>query len=360
MRVVTLCAVQALLLTAAAAAMDPTPTDRADPVPPKPAPAVAATRPAPVQPEVGGDTMATAIPIRGPFFTDSGNTCGFHDDYDAVCPYRLPGAPDVVYSFTPPGDTVISVDLCASLYDTKLYIFADSPGNVVACSDDACGTGLPGAWQSRLDAVVLDAGRTYYLVVDGYSPFDCGTYYLNVTERKCVVFCPAGALIESEPRCADQYDDVFNGGCNSDPPVFTTLPCSNFIETVCGEYGGFLYNGMSYRDTDWYEITVRSGHEQTITWSAVGLLDTIVGIIDGRAGCPVNAFHDYATGPCAAPPSVTATLPSGRWWLFVAPNGFGPGIGSCHSPYTATLTGYACGPTAVDAGTWGRIKGAWR
>ena len=36
----------------------------------------------------------------------NGTTNGYADDYDEVCPYDSPGAPDVVYSYTPSEDLV--------------------------------------------------------------------------------------------------------------------------------------------------------------------------------------------------------------------------------------------------------------
>ena len=55
---------------------------------------------------------------------------------------------------------------------------------------------------------------------------------------------------------ATTTSDQYNGGCNSQPPVFTQIPCDDEGGgvTICAEYGGFLYFGLSYRDTDWYQI----------------------------------------------------------------------------------------------------------
>jgi len=39
------------------------------------------------------------------------------------------GAPDVVYSFTPPADMAVDISTCGSLYDTKVYVFED-PDNL--------------------------------------------------------------------------------------------------------------------------------------------------------------------------------------------------------------------------------------
>ena len=55
---------------------------------------------------ISGDTAATAIAIPGLPFTVQGNTSSFNDDHDENCPFVAPGAPDVVYSFTPAASSV--------------------------------------------------------------------------------------------------------------------------------------------------------------------------------------------------------------------------------------------------------------
>jgi hypothetical protein len=47
--------------------------------------------------------MADALPIAALPFDDSGNTCGFADDYLAECPYPGSTAPDLVYRYVPAG-----------------------------------------------------------------------------------------------------------------------------------------------------------------------------------------------------------------------------------------------------------------
>lgn len=125
-------------------------------------------------PRQGGDTVADAVPIVTLPFSDVGTTCGYTNDYDAVCPYSGSTAPDVVYEFVTDGGTY-DITLCnGSDYDTKLYIF-DEFMNEVACNDDEC----PG-YVSELMAQTLDAGL-YYIIVDGYSS-GCGNYVIDIAE----------------------------------------------------------------------------------------------------------------------------------------------------------------------------------
>src|SRR5438309_406972 len=64
---------------------------------------------APKQVLTGGDDIAHAVVIPSLPYTDSGNTCGFNDDYAFTCPGDPNGspAPDVVYSFTPASNVCV-------------------------------------------------------------------------------------------------------------------------------------------------------------------------------------------------------------------------------------------------------------
>ncbi|MFC1573186.1 hypothetical protein ACFL6M_06260 [Candidatus Eisenbacteria bacterium] len=128
----------------------------------------------------GGETIGDAVPITDWFTAYSGSTCGHADDHDEVCPYSGSIAPDVVYTFTAPGAGGLQIDLCASQYDTKAYLYDFAAGygfgNPVACNDDG-GCGITG-YQSLIDAAPIGIGHTYHLVIDGYGD-DCGDYVLN-------------------------------------------------------------------------------------------------------------------------------------------------------------------------------------
>ncbi|MCH8880871.1 MAG: hypothetical protein IID34_13450 [Planctomycetes bacterium] len=132
----------------------------------------------------GGEDCSTATAIPELPFTGNGNTCDAVDDYDEICPFNLPGAPDEVYSYTPTADQeCIDLNLCASDYDTKLYIYENECGaNPIACNDDTAGCGT---FASELLGVVLTGGNTYYIVIDGFASSDCGDYVLEVTGGTC-------------------------------------------------------------------------------------------------------------------------------------------------------------------------------
>jgi hypothetical protein len=328
----------------------------------KAAAVVVAPQPDPIYANTGGDTFATATVIGGIPYGDTGNTTGFVDNYNSCigcfdCPYSATGGRDVVYRYTPAADIVVNVDLCSdnTSYDTKTYICDGVVTNVVGCSDDECGVTPPVGWKSLIHCAQLYAGHTYYIVVDAYSSTDYGNYVLSIAECvPCVVNCPPGAVAEGEPTCHDNYYDSYNGGCNSVPPAFTNLLCN---ATVCGTYGVYDFSGLTYRDTDWYQINVIN--PSVITWCATGEYPILVGVIDGHFGCPVSAFYDYNLGDQCTPICVTDNLSPGTWWLFVSTPGWDTAW-VCGGDYVATLSGLECPPVAVEPTNWGTIKNLYR
>ena len=125
----------------------------------------------------GGDDMGTATVITE-LTQLVGTTAGYFDDYDEQCAATSTSA-DVVYAFTPAEDMAVDMTTCYSSYDTKLYVYENAPANLAstvtggpasACSDD---TNWPGAddctaWTSYLKGVMMNAGNTYYIVIDGW------------------------------------------------------------------------------------------------------------------------------------------------------------------------------------------------
>jgi len=205
----------------------------------------------------GGDTCATATVIGALPYSDIGTTIGYANDYDAVCPYTGSTAPDVAYVFEPAEDLLVDLTLCIDIsdYDTKLYVFADQciTGTHVACNDDSCHSPYYSSnYQSQILDVVMYAGTTYYIIVDGYSAYS-GNYQLDVTGE------PFGGGPEND-NCQDAipvtvvpgtpvtvYGD--NTGCTVDcsalgggPEVWyvvTTYETMNLSVAYCGTSPAF-------------------------------------------------------------------------------------------------------------------------
>ncbi|MEW6051124.1 MAG: GEVED domain-containing protein [Candidatus Zixiibacteriota bacterium] len=274
----------------------------------------------------GGDVIATATVIPGIPYTDAGTTSGYTNDYNEVCPYSGGTAPDVVYSFTPAANVTVDIDLCASGYDTKVYLYAGAytPGAPYACNDDAC----PG-YRSFIDDLNLVGGTTYYIVVDGYgSAF--GNYVLTITPvSACVVTCPPGGIAEGEP-CVTDGADVTNGGCNSSPEVYSTINCG---DTICGT----AWASNDFRDTDWYLKSFTN--DTTVIWKAVANFPVLLYIVDLTGGCGSATGIISATGNPCDTVTVSADLPGGTYAFFVAPRYFDATYICANGPwnYTAWL-----------------------
>jgi len=178
----------------------------------------------------------------------------------------------------------------------------------------------------------------------------------------CLVPCPEGASQEGEPECGDWYEDVTNGGCISEPPVFTTI--SEAGEVFCGKGGNYQgavpcevdqdcvdlglpegtvclpegrCEGYYYpsRDTDWYELTLTAPKQ--ITWSVNAEFDTQIFVMDAGAGdCSDYEILFDADGLECTDVAITTTLEIGTYYLFVSTLEF-EGF-PCDADYVATLT----------------------
>jgi hypothetical protein len=302
---------------------------------------------------VTGDTVADPFIIGALPFTTTGNTCSFVNDYDYACPYTGSTSADVVYKFVATANMGLSIDLCGSVYDTKVYVY-DSSMTVIACNDDYC------SFQSHIANVPFVAGNTYYIVVDGYGG-SCGAYVLSVGDccPPCVIECPPDAMLEGEPTCYDGYDDVYNGGCNTTPfPVFQIIePGGCTSTTICGTTGVFALDTLTYRDTDWFQLDVIT--PTYICLSGDAEVPCYFFIIDGRGGCSSSTIVAYGVaGPCAPVADICYTCDPGTWWMWAGPNAWDTNF-ACGSTYVMTIGGWGA-PSPAESTTWGRVKGLFR
>ncbi len=265
----------------------------------------------------GGEDISSAVPIQGGLpYNDAGNTCSNADDYDEACPYTGSTSPDVVYSYTPATDVVVDIDLFGSAYDTKVYVYenAATPGSPYACNDD-----FYFDFVSKIEGLFLSAGNTYYIIVDGYGT-DCGDYTLTITEFvPCVVECLPCATDEGEPDILDDEEDIVNGGCNSNPTVFSPITLG---EVYCGRGNIYNYFGSTYRDTDWYEIVLTQTTD--LYWTVVAEFPIYVVILNGS--CPLGSDIVSGTGNGCEEVQVHANLPAGTYYLFVGSTDFTVGV----------------------------------
>jgi hypothetical protein len=156
-------------------------------------------------------------------------------------------------------------------------------------------------------------------------------------------------LIEGEPTCYEGYVDVYNGGCNSEPPVFQNVTVNT---TICGEAGTFVLD-TSTRDTDWYEFTLTQLTE--LEFCLCPGFEATFALGNGQAGCDFPEIIEILTVPYLEEVCFTRQLTPGTYWLFVATVNF-DGT-PCGVEYVATVTETA---TPVDAISWGTIKALYR
>jgi len=285
----------------------------------------------------GGDSIGDAFVIGSFPYTVNGTTTGYSDNYDEACPEAGTGAPDVVYSYTPAEDAIVTMALCNSLYDTKMYVYENTytPGAALACNDDACGSD---GYKSQISGLGLIAGNTYYIVIDGWGS-DAGDYVFDLFEYvDCVVECPPDAIAEGEDCPGDEYVDTFNGGCNADVPVFSSVSCG---DVVCGTASNFVFEDADRRDTDWYEIVI--DEPKVVSFAVTAEFPVVMGLLEqyeaGVPGCDNNTGYisPYGLGDPCVEASIELTLIPGTYYFFVSINGF---------------TGYPCGTSNDYVASW--------
>ena len=286
------------------------------------------------------DPIAVTLGAGDLPYVTSDTTCGRYDDYADTCLGYYDGGEDIIYELT------LTEALC-------LQISVDGALTWVGVGiDDACPPGDPCiafATDSAGDPsmeVDLAAG-TYYVMIDTWPSPTCTDFTLTIDAcaGPCEVPCPGGATPEGEPICEDEYDDTFNGGCNSVPPVFSDITCN---ETVCGQAGTFMFAGGSYRDTDWYRLELTTAMD--ITWTAKAEFPVLIFLIDaGSENCVDYVLLDNITGNPCDEISLSAAVGSGVYWLFIAPSVFtGVPCDGIGSNYVASLICEEPPPCPID------------
>jgi hypothetical protein len=238
----------------------------------------------------GGDNVGNATAISALPYSNTGTTIGYANDYDSdlfAC-FATSTSPDVVYSFTPSSSVIADVSLCTnSAYDTKVFIFENAAGNVVACHDDDCSTpSYPSAYVSQIPSFNFLAGNTYYIVIDGYGG-DAGTYTIDVT--------PVGA-------CVPDFIVTAPGSWSG-----TTTGAGDDCGLRIGE--DHIYQVNIPYEADW-EFSFCGG---PVSWDAVMYL--------GSACCvgDLGYSDDECTGANETMPVIAAHLTAGSYFVDFEP-----------------------------------------
>jgi hypothetical protein len=304
---------------------------------------------------VNGDTIADAMIIPALPYNDTGTTAGFTDDYDEVCPYIGSTAPDVVYAYAATSTEAVDIDLCGSSYDTKLYVY-DASLNLIACNDDFYPSEPCGVYVSKLENVTLNAGTTYYIIIDGYGSAS-GAYIIDIAGvAPCAITCPFGSYHEGEPDLVDDYVDNYNGGCNSPGSPFQYIDAGWSGVTFCGVSGWYTIGGGNSRDTDWFIATAGSSGAVEITADAE--YATYIFELGPRDCASVGVIQNVIVGPCAEGYMTIPAAPMEPVWFWVGPTVFAPPVGG-DSTYDYVLW-LAGGMVVTESTTWSTMKALYR
>lgn len=312
----------------------------------------------------GGEDVSLAIPITDLPFSDTGMTCDNTDDYDEVCNYAGSVAPDVVYSYSPSVEMVVTMDLCHASYDTKIYVY-DSSYGVMGCNDDFYDGDTPECFNySSYLSIRLPAGDTYYIVVDGYGN-DCGEYVLDVTGMPYrPLDCDPNAQAEDEPPLGTEYVDAFNGGCNSSPEVFHTL---NWIDEdsgcmhMSGISGWYSAGNVDSRDTDWFEI-VAASDAITVTLEVENWMTlTRCMMTTPNPSCGDYDYSFQSSQVTSLDPTswTVPTTPGATYWIFVSPAEFIAGY-TGEFGYCLEVCGNTYDIVPTETSSWSAVKSIYR
>lgn len=191
--------------------------------------------------------------------TQSGNTTG------ATIHCGSSDSGDHTYQFTTTEITDITLDLCASSYDTEVHIFNLTAGNCdgvgLASNDDNCGV------QSSLTVSCAAAG-TYVVIVEGSGGAE-GAYTLDITVDNCG--CPTPPSNDT-PCTAQQL--AMDTTCNTVVGDNTLATDSGEGNPGCAAYGG--------EDVWYYTIIPASGEVTFQTYGQTGgITDTGIATYTG-------------------------------------------------------------------------------
>jgi len=259
----------------------------------------------------GGENIATAIPIAAIPFNDFGFTCDNLDDYDAACP-DASTSPDVVYIYTPAANQIVDINLCGSGYDTKLFVFENSPDVVIDCNEDQYfPLDFCGAYVSAIFNLSLTGGNTYYFVIDGWGG-DCGNYNISVVVSPDCSACLPGSTPEGEGDIPDGGIDTYNGGCQSPGNLFSPLVLN---QVICGRNNTYVTGGANKRDADWYEITLN----EPGTLYVSGYAEYYFRLNIRPRICPGAPLLAQALGEGCELITISKNLPAGTYVIWALP-----------------------------------------
>jgi len=231
------------------------------------------------------------------------------------------------FTFTPSVTAAYTVSTCnIAPFDTRLAVMPTCSvlDGVLACNDD--GPDTCANFSSRIDAVELEAGVQYYIVVGGYSAADAGAGQFEISQFvPCQLPASTGTEIE---LCGEDL----NGGCNNAAGGNPADPIA-VGDTIAGTF----WAAAGTRDTDWYLLTLTEGTEVTLTINSS--VDCFAAFVDTGCGAIIGT---PTAGTC--PGSTLQCLAAGTYYVVCLPSTFDgyPCGGAVGNDYTIQVSGVAC------------------
>jgi hypothetical protein len=167
-----------------------------------------------------GHTAIASLP-----FSETSTTCGAVDDITSsnatVCgSTSYYTGEDVVYSFTPTADGLVTIDLTSTGTYTGIMLYDDCPmsgqgGSCMGYSQSSAG--------NESLCVSVEADVTYYLVIDSYASPDCNPFTINISTPDPIgvpgdLPCDAipieiGGIQSGNNACASGVDEPTAASC---------------------------------------------------------------------------------------------------------------------------------------------------
>jgi hypothetical protein len=182
----------------------------------------------------------------------------------------------------------------------------------------------------------------------------------------CDFECPPGATPEGEPPLMPDTLDMYNTGCNTDPPIFQEIfGDGNGVAEICGNAGIFRFGDVHYRDTDWFQVVIGTDGVLEATIEPGEIQDNPTGLLFMVPGEPDPCADRFTVGYVAALPCVSTTLtyagtPGEVVWVTTAMVGISQFPDVAEYEYYLRITGIENGPVAVEPASWTAVKDLFR
>jgi hypothetical protein len=155
-------------------------------------------------------------------------------------------------------------------------------------------------------------------------------FILQSDQPPCDIVAHPGEIVEDEPICYDDFDDIYNIGCSA--IIWDTIPANCVF---FGSSGTYLIDGLENRDTDWLEFDVADS--STVSLVGMAEFDILLLIIKQGSTIPCEGFVivDNVSSQECTEFSLDLEIGAGRYWVWVGPSEF-TGV-SCGLNYQFSL-----------------------